>query len=96
MTREERQAVWALARTPLLVMVALLVLLGANLGLSFLALGSFNLVVNLAVAVVMIGLIAVIFMELDRASGVHRLAAGVGLFWLLFLFVLSFADYLSR
>lgn len=96
MTRQERDAIWQLARTPLLVVCVLLLLFGANLDLSFVSLGRFNLVLNLAIAAVMIGLITVIFMELNRANGIQRIAAGVGLFWLFFLFLLGFADYLSR
>lgn len=96
MTREERDAIRQIARTPFLVVCALLLLFGANLGLSFIALGRFNLVLNLAIAALMIGLITVNFMELNRANGIQRLAAGVGVFWLFFLFFLGFADYLSR
>lgn len=96
MTRQERDAVLQIARTPFFVVCALLLLFGANLGLSFVALGRFNLVLNLAIAAVMIGLITVIFMELDRANGIQRFAAGIGVFWLFFLFFLGFADYLSR
>lgn len=96
MTRDEWDAIRQIARTPFLVVCVLLVLFGANLGLSFLALGRFNLVLNLAIAALMIGLITVIFMELNRANGIQRLAAGIGVFWLFFLFFLGFADYLSR
>jgi caa(3)-type oxidase subunit IV len=96
MTRQERDAIWQIARTPFFVVCALLLLFAANLGLSFIALGRFNLVLNLAIAAVMIGLITVIFMELDRANGIQRFAAGIGVFWLFFLFFLGFADYLSR
>lgn len=96
MTREEWDAIRQIARAPFLVVCVLLLLFGANLGLSFIALGRFNLVLNLAVAALMIGLITIVFMELNRANGIQRLAAGVGVFWLFFLFFLGFADYLSR
>jgi cytochrome c oxidase subunit IV len=96
MTKEERDAIRQIARTPFLVVCGLLLLFGANLGLSFVALGRFNLVLNLAIAAIMIGLITVIFMELDRANGIQRIAAAIGVFWLFFLFFLGFADYLSR
>lgn len=96
MTRQERDAILQIARIPFVVVCVLLLLFGANLGLSFLPLGRFNLVLNLAIAAVMIGLITVIFMELNRANGIQRLAAGIGVFWLFFLFFLGFGDYLSR
>lgn len=35
-------------------------------------------------------------MHLDRSSNSIRLAAVTGLFWLTFLFTLTFADYLTR
>ena len=42
------------------------------------------------------GLVAVLFMRLDRASALVRLTAACGLFWLAILFVLTLADTLSR
>lgn len=96
MTKQERDAILEIARTPFLVVCMLLLLFGANLGLSFVALAQFNLVLNLAIAAVMIGLITVVFMELNRANGIQRFAAAIGIFWLFFLFFLGFADYLSR
>ena len=42
------------------------------------------------------GLVAVLFMRLDRADRLVRLAAACGLFWLAILFTLTLADTLSR
>ncbi len=96
MTPEERHRIIAIARAPSLVLLGLVLLFGANLGLSFAALGRFNLVANLLIAAAMVALIALFFMELIRSSAIHRLAAVVGIFWLMFFFVLGFADYLTR
>ena len=58
--------------------------------------GPMNLVVSLVIAAVKVAIIVAIFMELPKATGIQILAAGIGVFWLSFLFLLGFADYLSR
>jgi cytochrome c oxidase subunit 4 len=74
----------------------LTVFLLATIAIAYVHLGPMNLVVALTIAAIKVAIIAVIFMELREASGVQLLAAGIGVFWLLFLFILSFSDYLSR
>jgi cytochrome c oxidase subunit 4 len=85
-----------LLKTPLLALIALTLLLCLTIGLSYVPMGSMNLVVSLIIAGMKIGIIVVIFMELPKGSSVQKLAAGVGVFWLSFLFLLGFADYLTR
>jgi cytochrome c oxidase subunit 4 len=83
-------------RTPLLALIALTVLLCLTIFLAYVPLGSMHLMVSLIIAGAKVAIIVVIFMELPKSSPVQQLAAGVGLFWLTFLFLLGFADYLSR
>ena len=59
-------------------------------------LGIGNLVIALAVAVAKAGLIACFFMHLRTASVLVRLAAFASLLWLSHLFILTFADYMTR
>lgn len=83
-------------RTFLLTDLALLVLLGATYGISYLHLGVFNLVLNLGIAVAKAGLVVWFFMQLRAATGLVRLFAGAGLLWLVVLFCLGLNDWLTR
>ena len=96
MTRDEMRQIRHLVRQPFLALIALTVFLGGTIAIAYVHLGPMNLVVSLVIAAIKVAIIAVIFMELRHARGIQLLAAGVGVFWLMFLFLLSFADYLSR
>jgi cytochrome c oxidase subunit 4 len=96
MTRQEVRQIWHLVRLPFAALVALTIFLGSTIAIAYVPLGPVNLVVALVIAAIKVAIIAVIFMELREARGIQLLAAGVGVFWLMFLFLLSFADYLSR
>jgi caa(3)-type oxidase subunit IV len=52
--------------------------------------------VNLAIAVLMIALLVTFLMDLRNAKALIRIVAAAGLFWCVFMFVLTFTDYLSR
>ncbi len=96
MSDGQLKAIWPLLKTPLLALIALTVLLGSTMSLSYVRMGAMNLVVSLIIAAAKVAIIVIVFMELPKGSAVQKLAAGVGGFWLLFLFVLGCADYLSR
>ena len=81
---------------PALVWLALLALLAVNIGLTFLPLGRAKTAVNLAVAMVQASLMFTVFMRLNRASALVKLAAAAGLVWLSFLFIIGSADFLTR
>ena len=81
---------------PLVVWAALLALLFISVGAAFAPLGPFKTATSLAIAGVKVVLIALIFMRLNRASSLVRLAAVAGLMWASFLFLLAGADYISR
>jgi cytochrome c oxidase subunit 4 len=83
-------------RRMILTWVALMMLLGLNMGSAFLPLGNWNLVLNLAFAAAKALLIMAVFMQLARRSGLMRIVAATGFLWLAFLFTLSLADYLTR
>ncbi|MBM1143999.1 hypothetical protein ASALC70_00334 [Alcanivorax sp. ALC70] len=74
----------------------LLVLLGANMAGTLLPLGAYAIPARLAVAVAMVAVIATTFMRLRQGSVLVRLVALMSLLWILFLFVLTFADFLTR
>jgi cytochrome c oxidase subunit 4 len=80
----------------LVVYLACLVLLGATIGVAHLELGALNPALNLSIAAAKAFLIAWFFMHLREASPLIRLVAFADLLWLLTLFGLSLADWLTR
>jgi cytochrome c oxidase subunit 4 len=83
-------------RKPSLIWLALLLLLALSVGSAYIPLGVGNGLINYGVATAKAALVVIFFMHLDRARALVRLAALAGVFWLLFLFSLSFGDYLTR
>jgi len=81
---------------PALVWLLLLAVLAASAWSAFLPLGPFNPTINLLLAGLMLFILAAFLMDLRSASPVLRLVATAGLFWVIFLFALTFTDYLSR
>ena len=88
MPRPPRSVVWS--------WVSLFVLLGATLALSFVPLGSVNVVVALTIAGAKALIVALVFMKLAGRPSLRWVIAGAGLFWLFFLFWLSIIDYATR
>ncbi|MFL6601702.1 MAG: cytochrome C oxidase subunit IV family protein [Steroidobacteraceae bacterium] len=82
--------------TLLNVWLGLVGLLALTTASAYLHLGMGNTLINLGIAVVKIGLIALFFMHLRRSDAAVRLAAGAALLFLFFLAFLSFADFLTR
>ena len=75
---------------------ALVALLAVTTALAYLPLGRAALPAALAVACAKAAVIVLVFMELAKASGLTRIAAGAGLFWLCILLGLPAIDYLNR
>ncbi|MCK8787077.1 cytochrome C oxidase subunit IV family protein [Roseomonas sp. NAR14] len=86
----------AILRRGLLTWAGLLLLLLATLALAYVPMGWLNLPVGLAIAAAKALLVALVFMDLRRRDLLLRLAAGASLLWIGFLFLLTFADLLSR
>jgi cytochrome c oxidase subunit 4 len=84
------------SRALVLTWVALLALVGSTLGLAFVPLGTFNLVVALTIATAKTILVLIVFMKVARSSHLTWAFAGAGLFWLAILFTLASTDYLTR
>ncbi|MGN6570411.1 MAG: cytochrome C oxidase subunit IV family protein [Pseudolabrys sp.] len=83
-------------RKPSLIWVALMLLLTLSVGSAYVPLGPGNGLINYGVAVSKAALVLFFFMHLDRGRALVRVVACAGLFWLMFLFSLSFGDYLTR
>jgi cytochrome c oxidase subunit 4 len=87
---------WRLWKGPAVIWGGLIVLFAITTASAFLPLGAFNTALNLVIAAVMILLLVTFLMDLRRSSTLLHLFAGAGLFWSIFLFALTFADYATR
>ena len=93
MTREQRrQVIWI----PLATWAGLIVLATTSLGYAYWPHAPLKGETGIAIAVAKTLLVAIIFMQLRQAAGIVRLAAVAGLVWASFLYMLSFADVLTR
>lgn len=92
-TPQTAGAIW---RRTLPIWAALMLLLGATLGLAYVPLGRFSIVVSLGIAVIKAGLVVLIFMQLRKPDPLLRLAASTSLFFVAFLLILTFSDVLMR
>ncbi len=87
---------WQIWKSLSTIWLALFILLTITVGSAYLPLGAANGAINLGVAAAKAALIALFFMNLMTSSVLVRLAAAAGVFWLIFLFVLTAADYVTR
>lgn len=81
---------------PVLVWLLLLAILAASAWSAFWPLGALNPTINLSLSAVMLLILAVHLMDLRSASPILRMVAAAALLWVIFLFTLTFTDYLSR
>jgi cytochrome c oxidase subunit 4 len=80
-----------------LVWAIVMVLFGANLGISFIDFGrGWNSTVTILIAAIQIALIGIYLMHMRSASGIMRLVSLTGLIWLAILVGLSLVDYATR
>jgi cytochrome c oxidase subunit 4 len=93
MTREQRAHVLI---APLKIWAALMALLAATFLYAFLPDAPLKLAVSLVIAAAKALLIAILFMQLKQATGLVRMAALAGTVWVSFLYLIAFADYLTR
>lgn len=84
------------ARTILACWAALMLLLALTTGLAFVPLGPAQLGVSLAIACTKALLVLLLFMELKASSGLVRVFACAGFFWLMIMIALTSADYTHR
>jgi cytochrome c oxidase subunit 4 len=75
---------------------ALMLLLAATWSIGYINLGLFNVIVALAIAITKTLLVALFFMHIKGSSRLLRLAATVGVIWLLIMLALTLSDYCTR
>jgi cytochrome c oxidase subunit 4 len=89
---QRRHVLWQ----PIALWVALMLLLGATVAYAYLPHAPAKTAAGLAIAAAKALLIALFFMQLRKATWLVRLAALTGVTWVSFLYVITFADYLTR
>ena len=87
---------WYPPRPIALSWMALLALLGTTVFLSYQPLGDLNLIIALLIATSKALIVAAVFMELRKRSGVMIAFAAAGFFWLGILIWLSGIDFATR
>ena len=92
----DKRQLWRICRLPLLIWLGLCVLLATTCFLAYVPLGRGNLPVSLCIAALKAALIGAVFMRLRESSALNRLAASAGPIWLLIMFLLVGADYVTR
>lgn len=79
-----------------MVFLALLVGTFLTYGVALIDLGVFNNVVMLGIAVTKALLVILFFMHVRWSTRLTWVVAGAGFFWLLILFTVTMADYMTR
>lgn len=83
-------------RLYLTIFLALMVGTALTVWVAFFDLGVFNNIVMLTIACAKALLVVLFFMHLRWSSRLTWVVAGSGFFWLLIMFSLTLADYMSR
>ncbi len=78
------------------IAAALLLLLVLTVGVAFIDLGPLNLLIALSIAIVKAVLVILYFMHVRYSSRVIMVVATAAFFWLVIMFTLTMADFLSR
>lgn len=78
------------------VWIALIVLTWTTVGVSYLELGEWNVIVALAIALIKASLVAWIFMGVRYSTRMTRLFVVAGLVWLTIMMLITGADYQTR
>ncbi|MGN6621328.1 MAG: cytochrome C oxidase subunit IV family protein [Sphingomonas sp.] len=81
---------------PLAIWAGLMVLLGLTAVYAYLPAAPIKPAISLSIGIAKALLIAMFFMQLRKSAELVRLASMVGLIWASFLFILTFADLLTR
>jgi cytochrome c oxidase subunit 4 len=79
-----------------MVFAALLILTAVTVGVTYIHMGRFNLVVALLIAITKATLVVLFFMNVKHSTALTKLFVVAGLFWMALLVLLTFSDYVSR
>jgi cytochrome c oxidase subunit 4 len=82
--------------TYVLIFVALMVLLVVTVAAAFVDLGAANMPVAMLIASIKAALVILYFMHVKYSSRLTKVFVAASFLWLAILFVMTFADYISR
>jgi len=84
------------ARILVIVWAALICLTWTTVGISYIELGEWNVVVALIIALIKVSLVAWIFMGVRFSTKLTRLFVVAGLVWLTIMIIITSGDYATR
>ncbi len=96
MNAQNSNVVWHLWVRNGSILLVEFALLAISIWAAFIPMGGYNTAVNLTFAGLMALIGLLFFMDLIHDTVLLRLAAVAGFFWLIIMFPLTFADYLTR
>jgi cytochrome c oxidase subunit IV len=76
--------------------MGLMLLLALTWGIGYVDLGMFNVIVALGIAIIKALLVALFFMHIKGGNRLLKLAAVVGVIWLLIMIGFTLSDYFTR
>ena len=83
-------------RTYVLIWVILLAATGTTLGVAYIDLGPWNIVVALTIAFIKMSLVVLFFMHVKQQTRLTKLFVVAGFFFMAILILLTQADYATR
>src|SRR5262249_49554254 len=78
------------------IFLALLVLTGVTVGVTYIQLHAFNLAVAMAIAITKASLVILFFMHVKYSPKIIKVTVGMSFFFLLIMLMMVMSDYLSR
>ena len=78
------------------IFAVLMLCTGLTVGIAFVDLGAFNIVVALVIAAFKAALVILFFMHVKYSTRMIPIVLACGVFWLLVLLAITFADYFTR
>lgn len=83
-------------KTYVLAYVAMMVLLGINIGIACINLGWVNMFIGLTIGAMQVGILVFVLMQAYYEKPLIHVVIGGALLWFLILVTLTFTDYITR
>ncbi|NPD69493.1 oxidase [Lichenicola cladoniae] len=96
LTEADRRLLWSKMRTPAIVLVVLLLMLGTIVLLGAWLPFRQAWIIEAVLTLLMVGTVLIVSMELGAEPPIIRFFAVVGFFWVAILFGMTLLDYFTR
>jgi len=96
LSAQDRHLLWSKMRTPVIVLVALLLMLGTMVLLGAWLPFRQVWIIEAVITLLMVGTVLIVSMELGSEPPIIRFFAVVGFFWVAILFGMTLLDYFTR